>query len=48
MCRLGNTEHLWVMHSGGKDYLVLAEKLLDRLRTNEPDVKVIRVYVWLR
>lgn len=29
--------------SGGKDYLVLTEPLLERLKTHETDVKVIRV-----
>lgn len=32
-----------VLHHGGKDYLVLAEPLLERLRTHETDVQVIRV-----
>ncbi|GAA5987020.1 hypothetical protein JCM10908_000994 [Rhodotorula pacifica] len=32
-----------VLHHGGKDYLVLAEPLLERLRVHETDVQVIRV-----
>lgn len=32
-----------VLHHGGKDYLVLAEPLLERLKVHETDVQVIRV-----
>jgi len=32
------------LYHGGKDYLVLCDRLLERLKTHEPDVQVVRVH----
>ncbi|GAA5850285.1 hypothetical protein JCM9279_006513 [Rhodotorula babjevae] len=50
-CVLDDTADKWfdkrfpplAIHHGGKDYLVLTEPLLERLRTKETDVQLIRV-----